>query len=503
MAITPSTPGAIDTPNTLTADPIGEVAIPNTLTADAVGAIAIPNTLNAEAVGAVAIPNTLNAEAYGAIAVPNTLTADAVGVVAAPNVLAPQAPSAFPRTICPLVSLDFASQLYAQCGSPVAFDDLFAYSRASSATFINRTPKCTAGYDYFVDTVLDDTLRFEYDPETGENLGALIEGSSTNLALYSEEFDNAAWTKTATTINTNTGVAPDKTSSMDEIEVSSAAATQGISTNSFTADGGSSYTFSIYILKSLSNFDVALYYRSPISGSTQYAILVFNPATGVVSTAPSNFKLVDFGDYYKVEITEPSLPAGAMRAHIRLSNMAIGSKVGAWGAQLEALPFASSYIRTEGSAVSRSADNLSLPSAGNFNASEFTLFADVKFNGSGVKVYNAFSVSDGTTNNRLQVRESSLSKLNLVYQSNGTLYANTQGANIPKETTGVTVTYDGISVSTYLDGSFGLSSSAVPLENENIIVLGNLPLTSDYLYGHISKFASYDINLTAQEVSLL
>jgi hypothetical protein len=66
---------------------------------------------------------------------------------------------------------------------------LFTYSRPSSATFINRTAKPTGGYDYFVDTAANDSLRFEYDPETGESLGALIEGGSTNLFTYSEEFD--------------------------------------------------------------------------------------------------------------------------------------------------------------------------------------------------------------------------------------------------------------------------------------------------------------------------
>ncbi|WP_421289803.1 phage head spike fiber domain-containing protein [Aeromonas veronii] len=48
--------------------------------------------------------------------------------------------------------------------------------------------------------------------------------------------------------------------------------------------------------------------------------------------------------------------------------------------QIEALPFASSYIPTNGAAVTRAADLLSLPQAGNFQDSDFTVAIEVKRN---------------------------------------------------------------------------------------------------------------------------
>lgn len=48
--------------------------------------------------------------------------------------------------------------------------------------------------------------------------------------------------------------------------------------------------------------------------------------------------------------------------------------------QVEALPFSSSYIPTSGAAVTRAADLLSLPQAGNFQDSDFTVAIEVKRN---------------------------------------------------------------------------------------------------------------------------
>ncbi len=47
------------------------------------------------------------------------------------------------------------------------------------------------------------------------SLGLNIEGSGTNLALRSQEFDNASWSKSGVTITANTTVAPDGTTTAD------------------------------------------------------------------------------------------------------------------------------------------------------------------------------------------------------------------------------------------------------------------------------------------------
>jgi glyceraldehyde 3-phosphate dehydrogenase len=51
--------------------------------------------------------------------------------------------------------------------------------------------------------------RFDNNPTTGESLGLLIEEARTNLVTYSEQFDNASWTKSGVSITANTIVSPD------------------------------------------------------------------------------------------------------------------------------------------------------------------------------------------------------------------------------------------------------------------------------------------------------
>lgn len=57
-----------------------------------------------------------------------------------------------------------------------------------------------------------------------------------------------------------------------------------------------------------------------------------------------------------------------------------GDEVYAWGAQLESASFASSYIPTLTSAVTRAADILTYPTAGNFDGANGSIYAEMSFN---------------------------------------------------------------------------------------------------------------------------
>lgn len=75
--------------------------------------------------------------------------------------------------------------------------------------------------------------------------GDLIGGGS-NLALWSEEADNAAWTKTTTTVTPNVSAAPDGLGGMDAVIETAVNAIHSIS-RVFTAVLGQQYTFAVYV----------------------------------------------------------------------------------------------------------------------------------------------------------------------------------------------------------------------------------------------------------------
>jgi len=224
MAIIPKPPGVVGPPNDLTEQPAGSVAIPNNLTELAAGSVAIPNDLTELAAGSVAVPNNLTEQPAGSVsipnnltelapgsiaipndlteqpagsvAIPNDLTEQPAGTVAIPNVLAVAVAGTIPRSIHPVADFDFAANCFALCGVPATFDDLFTYSRNTTATFINRRTVC-GKFDFFLDT---DFV-----------------GDVENLASFSEQFDNAVWTQNSVTVLPNVDRTFDGRQSADKV----------------------------------------------------------------------------------------------------------------------------------------------------------------------------------------------------------------------------------------------------------------------------------------------
>jgi hypothetical protein len=64
------------------------------------------------------------------------------------------------------------------------------------------------------------TLPIDHDPLTGARKGVLAEEQRTNLLLHSQAFDNAAWTKQASSVTADGTTAPDGTTTADQLSAS-------------------------------------------------------------------------------------------------------------------------------------------------------------------------------------------------------------------------------------------------------------------------------------------
>ena len=115
------------------------------------------------------------------------------------------------------------------------------FTRASTGTYVN-----SAG---LIASAAVDEPRLTYDPVSLTSKGLLIEAAATNLLTYSEQFDNAAWTKTVYTVSANATTAPDGTLTADFLdEATTASADRFIhSLASGTISAGATCTASIYI----------------------------------------------------------------------------------------------------------------------------------------------------------------------------------------------------------------------------------------------------------------
>jgi len=244
--------------------------------------------------------------------------------------------------------------------------------------------------------------RFEYDPATdGQSEGILIEGQSTNLFNYSEEFDNAYWSKYNTPVTANAGVAPSGQLVADLL----VAASTGSSTNHYLAkaisfSSGTTYTLSVYV---------------KAAGYTKFNIRAGNPAVWGVSTT---FTLTGSGSasvtsgygaieacgngWFRCSVTETAASTSATNILLGLvdnsGNLSFDgddySGVLLWGAQLEQASFASSYLKVEGSTATRAADSLSVVSTDLFDNGGGSLVVETENVG---RAYYAAVLEDDST----------------------------------------------------------------------------------------------------------
>lgn len=363
-----------------------------------------------------------------------------------------------------------------------------------------------------------ESIRIEYDPVTYDALGVLIEGSSTNLFTYSEDFDDANWTKTNANVTSNDYIAPDDTVSMDKIE-SDATATQQVAVSmSFTSTASNTYTMSFYAKASEARYLQIFFGSSDVTNNPRINFDLFN---GVVSVADddivdSSISMVANG-VYRLSVTVVAAEA-ALQTFVSLidadtaaraasGSWTIGDGLYLWGAQGEEQPFATSYIKTESSTVSRLSDDLETGVAGSVsgNGNEFTSCVNFSTLGNQDSTSGQRMVisADGAPFYQTAATGGASSKYVQFYGGASQDY-NSSSNNF---TSGLMAfTYEtNNTLSTYLDGvliSSGDSGTPFEPDNSGSIDLGNVG-GADHLYGHIKGFKTYDVALTAKEISIL
>ena len=100
--------------------------------------------------------------------------------------------------------------------------------RNSTATQINS--------DGLIESVAIDVPRTNH-PLNGGCPSLLIEPESTNLSLRSEEFDNAYWSKSNSSISVNETTSPDGTTTSDKIIENSGSGSKSVIANISTSIG--------------------------------------------------------------------------------------------------------------------------------------------------------------------------------------------------------------------------------------------------------------------------
>ena len=248
----------------------------------------------------------------------------------------------------------------------------------------------TSAKEYFPTTDRLNIPRLDYT--NGSCPSILVEPQRTNLVLYSEEFDNAYWSKIGTSISANNVIAPDGTLTADTMEIS--ASTSRMLPTLTTGSG--TYTVSCYIKRLTGTADFQ--FRLVTDGANQIQNI----------TITEEWQRYDFTVTAITSITQIQFRSGGGTGNIAI-----------WGAQLEAGSYATSYIPTTSASVTRNADVISKTGISSLIGTEFTLFYDGYEAASGVSTrYLILKGSGGTYENLIILESSSLNRISVTIKNN-------------------------------------------------------------------------------------
>ena len=235
--------------------------------------------------------------------------------------------------------------------------------RSSVTAYTATTTQAITNYIPKLQSAASGVARFDNNPTTGESLGLLIEESRTNLLTYSSDYTNAVWTKTNTTITSAANVAPDGTQTAQKVVESTSSSGHELY-EAVTLVSGNSYTWSGYFKAAGRNWVAFL--AQDASGNTTY----FDLQNGVVGTNASGntASITSVGNgWYRCTLTRTvSGTSGYWHILTASANNTVTytgdgfSGYFVWGAQVELGAFATSYIPTVASQVTRAADAASM-----------------------------------------------------------------------------------------------------------------------------------------------
>jgi len=386
----------------------------------------------------------------------------------------------------------------------------FNATRGSTATRVNK--------DGLIESVAADVPRLDY-PLTNGVVGdcphLLLEPQRENLQVYSEEFSNAAWSKSGSLVTADQIISPDGNLTADKLnDNDSGTGVVQIFDNIFSLTSSGTYTFSVFAKKGTINY-VALRtenFTTP-SNSTSY----FDLDSGALGTIDSQHtaKITNYGNgWYRCSITftlstdvAGTLVIRANEADNTPNVVMNGNKnIYLWGAMMEESSFPSSYIHTPTNAtVTRSADICNdAGTSAEFNDSEGVLFAEIAALAND-GTFRQLTISDSSTSDRVSIDFTSTdNQIRSFSSSGGSTAANMTGTiTDSKQFNKVAVKYKLNDYALYINGEQVATdtSAAAPVGLQEL-AFDNGGGSNDF-YGKVKQVIYFNEALSDSELQTL
>lgn len=358
--------------------------------------------------------------------------------------------------------------------------------------------------EYFPTTDRLNVPRLDYTNSTCPSI--LVEPQRTNLLSYSEQFDNVSWIKSNSSITANATTAPDGTLTADKLVENSSNANHLV--QKAVVASNAVYTFSVFAKKSERNWVVL----RGVNASFQNVKAWFNIDAGTIGTLENGAtaKITNVGNgWYKLEMTIPSFSTGfEFRVSTSTGNN-VDSYTGdgtsglfIWGAQLEAGSYATSYIPTVASSVTRNADFISKTGISSLiGQTEGVMYFDLKSIAN--NDFKRLSINGGSYVNSIFFDFDNSNNLYLKVFNGGSAVATllASGVNIANRNK-IAIAYKNNDFSFYVNGTqvASQSSGSVPsgLANYEFSLGGN-----EKFIGNINASALWKTRLSNTELATL
>jgi hypothetical protein len=332
--------------------------------------------------------------------------------------------------------------------------------------------------------------------------GLLIEEQRTNLLTYSSDYTNAVWAKGGTSIVSASAVAPNGTLTAQTLVENTATTDHYI----YAAGTIPSATYSLTVFAKPAGRS----WLKLMVGQQTQGFAYFNLTTGVIGSTTAGYtsSITPVGNgWYRCSVSGTALGSSIYTCVISLATAnGVDSYTGdgtsgiyLWGAQLEAGAFATSYIPTVASQVTRAADSASI--IGNNFARWYTqgvgtVFSQFDTPASGNRP--VVSLDDNTANNMIRLRTEATDPYFRVV-TGGSAQADLDVGTVASNTTYKMA--GGFGSNSFLScinaGTVGSDTSGT------VPTVDRLRIGSDqagaYLNGHIARTSYYSRVLTAAE----
>ena len=331
----------------------------------------------------------------------------------------------------------------------------FTFTRNSEATRINENG--------IIETMGVDVPRIDHTDGGCPSL--LLEPASTNLITYSEDFGATDWVKTNASITTNTTTSPITSSLTADTFKKTSAVNTVCEVKQTPYQNTGNHTLSIYI-KTIDATSVLL--RLDAAGNSCNSTFTFSTKTFASSGAnfvSSSYEELSNG-WFKLSLVG-NITSIAFNSAITMYSNALGESMYLWGAQLEALSYATSYIPTDGTAVTRAAEVCNgAGDASTFNSAEGVLFIEssLLIDDDSNKY---ISLTDTADENKVQIDfDYSSSRIQYVVISDSVVYCNIKLTYVGTNTDKIAVKWkvndfaiwiNGVEVGTDTSGSAPIS----------------------------------------------